>query len=244
MFYCNVEEIKNNQPIAKIEITEMAYYVRQTFERYLELVRSGYLSSEAEFSDPDGDDTEVNPFKPNSSESLKYANTNLQSSLNIMHEFIYLANNKMDYLRETGATSGITTDGLNDFMFDVLSPCLAYQSLNEYGVMNTGYGSEKIHALLIHFFALLKLECGSLNPPDCPNLDHVDDLITGALNIDFNHFSFRELTLLSGYKTERAVRNLASPSTPPNRRLSVIKVKRNTYVEHSEAKRWLAENKK
>jgi hypothetical protein len=244
MFYCNVEEIKNNNPISKIDISEMAYYIRQTFERYSELVRSGYLSSEVEFSDPDGEDTEVNPFKPDSSESLAYAKTSLQSNLNIMHEFIYVAKNKMDYLHESGATDGHTCGGLNDFMFDVLSPCLAYQSLNEYGVMDTFYGSEKIHALLIHFFAALKLECGSLCQPDCPDLMFVDDHIGRGLNIDSNHFSFRELTLLSGYKTERAVRNLASPSTPANRRLRVIKVKRHTYVEHSEAKRWLAENKK
>jgi hypothetical protein len=63
------------------------------------------------------------------------------------------------------------------------------------------------------------------------------------LGVHAEHFSFRELTLLSGYKTERGIRNLASPSTPAHRRIKVIKEGRRTLIEPSEAKRWLSANK-
>lgn len=238
-----IEEIKNNVLLTKIDTAEMAYYIRQTFERYSAMICSGYLLAEEQFKNPNGAETEVNPFNPESTESLEYAKTHLKTNLEIMHHFIYDADEKLSYLHKVGATDGTTMGGLNDFLFETLPPCIAYQSLNEAGVMDTFYGSEKIHALLIHFFALLKLECGSLDNSPCPDLTMVEDHLSN-LDIHSKHFSFRELTLLSGYKTERAVRNLASPSTPEHRRIKVIKENRNTYVERAEVLRWLELNKK
>ncbi|MDG2898169.1 hypothetical protein P7M61_27440, partial [Vibrio parahaemolyticus] len=62
-----------------------------------------------------------------------------------------------------------------------------------------------------------------------------------SLGLDTELFSFRELTLLSGYQTERAVRNLASPSTPEHRKLAVVKKEkgRSTFVTREETIRWL-----
>lgn len=238
MFYCQVEEIKNNHALTQLDVKTMTYYIRQTFERYSLMVAKGYLVAEEAFQDPNGDTTFVKPFDPDCAESLLFANCALGRNLELMRWFCWEAQDPRAFLEDSGVTDGFTSGGLNDFLFETVPPSMAFQSLADSGVMETLYGPEKVHWLLIHFFAKLKLVYGCLEDPNTPDMDMIH-LHLDALGVHSEHFSFRELTVLSGYKTERAIRNLASPSTPKHRRLSVIKEGRHTFVEAGEARRWL-----
>ena len=103
---------------------------------------------------------------------------------------------------------------------------------------------DRIPLLLVNFLAGLKLHYGSLEKASgCPALDYHHESLF-KLEVDYKLFSFRELTLLSGYKTERAIRNLASKSTASEKRLATVKQGRQTFVEHSEVVRWLKQNNK
>jgi hypothetical protein len=107
--------------------------------------------------------------------------------------------------------------------------------------MEIDMDSQKLYCLLQHYFAIVKLAFGSFE--NAPQIDLWWDKLP-LLGVVYDHFTFRDLALLSGYKTERAVRNLASPSTPENRRISVIKNGRQTLITLDEVIRWLKANKK
>lgn len=239
MFLIQVEELKNNRALTHGDILKMSFFIKQTFERYTALVKYGYVTMEDEFSDPNGDSTETRPFNLESDADVDYASCKLSKNLEIMRTFCFDAKNPREYLESTGVTDGAYSGGLDDFLYETLPPCLAFDGLLKSGVMETYYGAEHVHHLLIHFFARLKLEYGSLHIEDAPDLGMSSDNIL-ALGTHDRHFSFRELTLLAGFKTERSVRNLASPSTPEHRRLAVIKEKQRTLVEHHVAKKWLS----
>ncbi|RIZ55343.1 hypothetical protein [Vibrio sp. PID23_8] len=174
------------------------------------------------------------------SQSPKYA-SHLLWKLREVYEFCFVTKNKKKYLDEHFVDCNCD---LHMFYAETLSPCLAYESLLRIGVLETGYSADKINRFFITFIANLKMIFGGL--PDYYHgisgdfklslpYDHIE-----SLGLHLEHFSFRELTLLGGYQTERAVRNLASPSTPEHRRLSVIKEGRFTYVTREEAMRWLS----
>lgn len=238
MFLVQVDEIKNNGALTERDVIKMSYYIKQTFERYSDLVKYGYLTMEERFTNPNGDQTEVKPFIDGCEDSIEYANSALQKNLEIMRKFCFDSEDPRSYLESTGATDGTTSGGLDDFLFETLPPCLAFEGLLQSGTMETYYGPEHVHRLLIHFFARLKLVYGSLRIEDAPDMGLSSHNIE-ALGVHEQHFSFRELTLLAGYKTERGVRNLASPSTPAHRRLKVIKDGKRTFIEHAVAKQWL-----
>lgn len=242
MFNIQIEEIKANRPLTPTDVGKMTYYVRQTFQRYTLMIEQGYLAAEEMFQDPNNDTTFVKPFDPESDESIRYTDCVLGRNLELIRFFCWDASHPKAFIAESGMAHGAASGGLNDFLFETLPPCLAYQTLAKSGVMETLYSGREIHWLLIHFFAKLKLVYGDLFGSDTPDLD-MAELHLHALGIHPEHFSFRELTLLSGYKTERAIRNLASPSTPGHRRLEVIKEGRNTFIKASEARRWIKKSR-
>jgi hypothetical protein len=237
-----VKEITQNFPLKEVDIREMAFVVKQTFHRYLTLINAGYLEMEAHFLEEEGD-TVARQFDSTNPDIIRYADTSLYHELMRIYKFCFTDIDKEAFIsadENKYMFNGLTMGGLFDFLSETMAPCLSYQSLDEHGILDDYYDGSKIHRLFIAFFAHLKLHFGSLEEKDgCPDVyGHIEGL--HALGIHLQHFSFRELTLLSGYKTERAVRNLASPSTPEHRRISVVKEGRNTYVTHSEALRWLA----
>ncbi|WMN82017.1 hypothetical protein [Vibrio parahaemolyticus] len=242
-FKIHVNEITENPAFKEEDIAEMAFYVKQTLHRYLEVVNRGYLHAESLFNDPEGgSDMDVAPFQPENPEHVEYADCSLHSSLLQMYKFCFVAEDKKSFLEQSYITKG-ALGGLNDFIADTLPPCLSYQSLAQNGIMEDYYDDNKIHRLLIAFFANLKLIYGSIGnginghfPDSFFHCEHVE-----LLGLDNELFSFRELTMLSGYQTERAVRNLASPSTPEHRKLTVVKKEkgRSTFVTREEAIRWL-----
>lgn len=238
MFNINVEEIKDNRILTRVDVQRITFHIRQTFERYTELVLNGYLSAESKFTDPNGDDLDAKPFYPEVERYLNYVECNLGRNLEIIRTFCFEAENPKSYLEAAGVTDGYTSGGLNDFLYETLPPCLAFEGLLRSGVMEVPCKIEHVHWLLIHFFARLKLEYGSLSYGRLPDIDMVGDQIA-SLGIHESYFSFRELTLLGGYKTERAVRNLASPSTPEHRRLPIIKNGRSTFLTHEVVSAWL-----
>lgn len=238
MFSVNVNEIKNNRPLAPADIEVIAFLVRQTFERYTYMIVNGYLDAESRFRDPDGYILDLKRFDPNNEADREYADCRLKHNLEIIRYFCFDAADARAFLEEKGVTNGYTSGGLNDFLFETIGPCLALENLLKSGVMEWGYDVNQIYWLLIHFFARLKLVYGSLEQGVAPDMDMVWELVE-LLGIHEHHFSFREITLLAGFKTERAVRNLASPSTPAHRRLAVIKDGRNTYVTHAVLREWL-----
>ncbi|RDV23915.1 hypothetical protein DXV75_16740 [Alteromonas aestuariivivens] len=244
MFNIKVSEITDNRPFVESDMTEMAFYVKQTFARYSKMIDSGYLVMEESFRQ-ENDDTVTRQFDPNNEELLCYADSTLLTNLKDIYQFCFVETDKRKFFDAVAEGYGITMGGINDFLSETMSPCLCYQSLSENGVMEDYYDSSKIHRLFIAFFAQLKVVYGSLDEQlsSVPDMSHHLANIQ-ALGVDLNHFSFREITMLSGYKTERAVRNLASPSTPAHRRISIIKEGRNTYVSHDEAVRWLSSNGK
>jgi hypothetical protein len=219
----------------------MSYYIRQTFERYSMMVTEGYIEAEFAFCE-EGDSTTTKTFDPSKEDHVSYADTHIGKNLQLIFEFIMLDKGEKKFV-EKHFSDGAYAGGMNDFLYETLPPCLLLQSLIRVGVMEVPFDSRPLDYLLIHFFAKLKLIYGSLDDSDCPELDLVLDHVS-EMNIDYKMFSFRELTLLSGYKTERAVRNLASKSTPEHRQIKVIKNGRKTLIEHKEIIRWLESNKK
>ena len=238
MFYIQIEEIKDNRVLTKLDVQRITFHIRQTFERYTELVLNGYLSAESKFNDPNGDNLDAKPFYPDVERDQNYIDCNLGKNLEVMRQFCFETEQPKRFLKDMGVTDGYTSGGLNDFLYETLPPCLAFEGLIRSGVMEVQCRIEHVHWLLIHFFARLKLEYGSLSYGNVPDLDMVTEQIE-ALGIHESYFSFRELTLLGGYKTERAVRNLASPSTPEHRRLPIIKKGRSTFVKHEVVSAWL-----
>ncbi len=234
-----IKEITANPAFDENKIVEMAFYVKQTIHRYLDMVNNGYLAMEEQFTEEVGD-TVTKVFQHENISHVEYAQSSLLNNLLNVYNFCFVENDKKEYLNQQSQMSeGATMGGLNDFLAETMSPCLSYQALSENGVMDDNFSGEDIHRLLITFFATLKLEFGSLHESSgCPDMMHHEDHIL-SLGVHPEHFSFRELTLLSGYQTERAVRNLASPSTPEHRKLTVVKEGRSTYVTHEEAVRWL-----
>ena len=239
--YLAINEIVNNEPLSKNKVIEMSFYIRQTFERYTMVINDGYQEAEAFFGIED-DPTTTKVFDPSNEEHLHYADTHLGKNLQLIFEFLKLTIDEKSFVKQhfsDGAYSG----GMNDFLYETLPPCLLLRNLILAGVMETYFDSNPLVNLLIHFFAKLKLIYGSLEDSDCPKLDLLLDHLS-EMNIDDKMFSFRELTLLSGYKTERAVRNLASKSTPKHKQIKVIKNGNKTFIEHKEITRWLQSNKK
>lgn len=242
-FKIHVNEITENPAFKEEDIAEMAFYVKQTLHRYLEVANNGYLHAESLFKDPEsGSDMDVAPFQPENTKHIQYADCSLHSRLLQMYEFCFIAEDKKSYLEKSTIPQGVL-GGLNDFIADTIPACLCYQSLLQNGIMEDYYDDNKIHRLLIAFFANLKLIYGSIDyginghfPETFFHCEHVE-----SLGLDTELFSFRELTLLSGYQTERAVRNLASPSTPEHRKLAVVKKEksRSTFVTREETIRWL-----
>ncbi|MEW9798012.1 hypothetical protein [Alteromonas sp. CYL-A6] len=239
-----VNEIVHNPPFSELDIMEMAFYVKQTVHRYLDLINMGYLEMEHTFAQEENDTITIQ-FNQNNSEHVEYANTTLYRNLLKIYQFCFVEKDKAVFVSDKNNTDmfeGLTMGGMNDFLSETLSPCLSYHSLSENGVMDDYYEGDKIHRLFIAFFAHLKLHFGSLlDSGNCPSFEmHHQNVY--RLGVHEEHFSFRELTMLSGYQTERAIRNLASPSTPEHRRISVIKEGRLTYITFEEATRWLRAN--
>ncbi|CAE6905853.1 hypothetical protein ACOMICROBIO_FLGHMIGD_01753 [Vibrio sp. B1FLJ16] len=243
-FKINVKEITQNPAFKEQDITEMAFYVKQTLERYLEMVNNGYLDTESRFEDDEIGSMITTQFDPNKNELVEYAQSFLLRNLRQIYEFCFVTKDKKKYLYEHFID---INNGLDMFYAETIAPCLSYESLVQHGVLETQYSSDSIHRFFIIFIANLKMAFGDssgfpycLHEPDEKHLhlelpyEHIE-----SLGLHLEHFSFRELTLLSGYQTERAVRNLASPSTPEHRKLSVVKKGRSTFVTREEAIRWL-----
>ena len=236
-FKVQMREIFSNPVFTEKQIVEMAFYVKQTIHRYLEVVNCGYLQMEEQFAEEEGD-TVTKQFKYDVTEHVEYAQSSLLNNLLSIYEFCFVAKDKKAFLQQHYMSDGYTMGGFNDA--ETMSPSLSYQALSENGVMDDYYDGDCIHRLFITFFATLKLIFGSLHEKDgCPDMMHHECNIY-SLGVHPEYFSFRELTLLSGYQTERAIRNLASPSTPEHRKLAVVKEGRLTFVTHQEAIRWLS----
>lgn len=245
MIHVKINEIANNMPFTQTDIWEMAFYVTQTFDRYALMNAKGYAEAEAAFSEDD-DSTVTIQFNPENKKHMKYAKQSLGNNLQLMFQFINLNQDEKVFVERKLVAPYNYAGGLNDFLYETLPQCLIAPTLIENGVMETYYDTDKIHRLIIHFFAKIKLIYSQLDGGDCPQMDLIGGHIH-AMDIDFHRFSFREITLLSGYKTEQGVRNLASKSTPVHKRIAVVKTIKNgrkTFVELDEAKRWLALNKK
>ncbi|RIZ51542.1 hypothetical protein [Vibrio sp. PID23_8] len=72
-FKINVKEITENPPITDSDLIEMAFYVKQTLERYSEMVNNGYDSAENKFEDEEIADMTTIQFNPNKNELVEYA---------------------------------------------------------------------------------------------------------------------------------------------------------------------------
>jgi len=242
-------EIKDNQPLSKKDMFEMAFYVNQTFDRYQKSNYAGFFEAEQafkEYSEDSQDDTVTEQFRMENEGHMRVANNSLGQNIMSMFEFIYkeqkthaLFCSEEPELPFEGGCYG----GINDFLLGTISSLMLYQPMMLNGGMETYYGANKINLLVTHFFALIKLVYGSFDDERCPDMSTCENIIYQVIPHN-EHFSFRELTLLSGYKTERAVRNLASPSTPEQRRLKTIKVGGKTFVTYKEAVRWLKQQQK
>ncbi|NMV42269.1 hypothetical protein HKB00_00040, partial [Vibrio parahaemolyticus] len=51
-FKIHVNEITENPAFKEEDIAQMAFYVKKTLHRYLEVVNNGYLHAESLFKDP------------------------------------------------------------------------------------------------------------------------------------------------------------------------------------------------
>jgi hypothetical protein len=237
----NINEITDNQPITEMDVWELSYYVHQTYDRQLVVVRRGYFASEGEFRSDDKQVLETIYFDNINPEHLEYADTSLGRNMQKMLTMIN-AKDPLAYMSsEKEMSAGWINDGMNDFIEETISPLLPVPYLNTLCMMETGLQSQVLYRLCIHFFATVKLAYNGIN--NAPELNLAFEIFS-SLSIPLDTISFRELTLLAGFKTERAIRNLASPSTPEHRRLKVVKEGRLTGIEINEAKRWLAANKK
>jgi hypothetical protein len=237
----NINEITNNQPITAMDVWELSYYVHQTYDRQLVLVRDGYLASEHEFRSDDEGYLGTIYFDKNNSEHLEYANTSLGRNMQKMLAMIN-AEDPLAYMSaDKDMSDGWINPGMDDFIEETISPLLPAPYLDTLCMMESGLNSQLLYRLCIHFCATVKLAYEGII--DVPEFNSAFEIFS-SLAIPIETISFRELTLLAGFKTERAIRNLASPSTPEHRRLKVIKEGRLTGIEINEAKRWLAANKK
>jgi hypothetical protein len=232
----NVNEIKMNQMISESDVWELSFYIRQSYEFFNMMIVDGYLAAEEKFRSDDHGYLDTIRFQRDNAEHLAYANTSLGNNLQMMRCAIIADDPKSFILNQSLMSDGCLNGGMNDFLQETLVPCLPMQFLVSSSSIEVGIDTDLLHRLLIHFFAVIKLHFGSLEL--APDSTLMDDKIA-MLGVDFEYFSFREMTLLSGYKTERAVRNLASPSTPEHRRISIIKQGRLTQIEHKEVVRWL-----
>jgi hypothetical protein len=241
-FNIKIQEITNNRKLSEMDVWEMAFYVVQTFERFALMNREGYKVAERKFCDEEIDTTAL-IFVHGCQEHIDFANVNVGKNLQLMLKFLQLGAGEKEFINENFIPLFSYAGGLNDFLYETLPQCLACDSLISVGSMDTYFDSSPLHYLFIHFFAKLKLVYGSLVAKDCPESRSIEDHLY-RLGVDDDRFSFRELTLLSGYKTERAIRNLASPSTPEHKRIKIVKEGRKTFIEHDEVVRWLRANKK
>jgi hypothetical protein len=234
-------EIKNNRTITEQDVWELSFYIRQTYERTTMVVNDGYDASEGVFRSDDHGCLETISFKAEDPKHMKYADNSLGRNLQLMRQAIYHSDPKAFILDNRSMSKGLYTGGMNDYIEETVGPCIAVELLNMSCQMEIYMDSEMLYRLLLHYFAIVKLTFGGFE--NAPELDLWWDKIL-MLGVVHEHFTFRDLTLLSGYKTERAVRNLASPSTPENRRVSVIKIGRQTLITHDEVIRWLKVNSK
>jgi hypothetical protein len=231
-----VNEIKSNKVINEIDVWEMSFYIRQSYEFFNMMVVDGYLASEEKFQSADQSYLNTICFERYNIEHLAYANTSLGRNLQMIRQIVIANDPKSFILNKEAISDGSLNGGMNDFLQETLIPCIPVQFLVSSSSIDIGIDIDALHRLLIHFFAVIKLHFGSLDL--APDSSFMHDQIA-TLGVDPTFFSFREMTLLAGYKTERAVRNLASPSTPDNRRISIVKKGRLTVIKHKEAVRWL-----
>jgi hypothetical protein len=75
-FNLSINEIVNNNPLSNNNITEMSYYIRQTFERYSMMVTEGYIEAEFAFCE-EGDSTTTKTFDPSKEDHVSYADTHI-----------------------------------------------------------------------------------------------------------------------------------------------------------------------
>lgn len=240
------EEVINHRPFTLGEADEFTFYIRQTIDRYASLATWGYLITEEEFKHDDFESTfAVKEFNPSLAEHVKYVECSLGSNLRMMVKFINSENKESFITANETHFNGITMGGLDDFNAETMPLIISAIFMMENGVLEMpfSYKFNRMALLPIHFYAELKLHFGSFDTEGCPSLDNSFDLLH-ALEIHPDLFSFRELTLLAGYKTERSIRNLASKPQSDPRYIRTTKQGRKTYIEHSEAVRWLNAHKK
>jgi hypothetical protein len=164
------------------------------------MIAHGYLTAEEAFRDPQGDDTFVKPFDNGSAEDRKYVDCKLGYNLEVMRKFCWENVSPIEFLESHGVTDGVTSGGFNDFLFETLPPCLAFQSLVDAGVMETLYGPEKALRLVIHFLAKLKMVYGRLDGDGVPPLDMVWEHLN-SLGVHAEHFSFRAIKQNAEFET-------------------------------------------
>ncbi|MCV5745164.1 hypothetical protein OFN42_33685, partial [Escherichia coli] len=71
-FKIHVNEITENPAFKEEDIAQMAFYVKKTLHRYLEVVNNGYLHAESLFKDPEsGSDMDVAPFQPENTKHIQ-----------------------------------------------------------------------------------------------------------------------------------------------------------------------------
>jgi hypothetical protein len=236
-----IHEIKNNKTITEQDIWELSFYIRQTYERTTMVVIDGYFASEDVFRSDDHGCLETISFNAADPKHMEFANNSLGQNLQLMRQATCHSDPKAFILANNSMSNGPYNGGMNDYLEETVGPCMAVDLLNMSCQMEIDMDSQMLYRLLLHYFAIVKLAFGGFdNAPDI--YLWWDKLL--MLGVVHEHFTFRDLTLLSGYKTERAVRNLASPSTPENRRVSVIKVGRQTLITRDEVLRWLKANAK
>lgn len=234
-------EIKNNRTITEQDVWELSFYIRQSYERTTMVVNEGYFASECLFRSDDDGCLETISFKAKDPKHMEYANNSLGKNLQLMRQAIYHSDPKTFILDNRSMSNGPYNGGMNDYLEETVGPCIAVELLNMSCQMEIQMDSQMLYRLLLHYFAIVKLTFDGFE--NAPEIDLWWDKLL-MLGVVDEHFTFRDLTLLSGYKTERAVRNLASPSTPENRKISVIKVGRQTLITQGEVIRWLNANSK
>ncbi|MGR5452109.1 hypothetical protein ACP3VZ_03870 [Vibrio sp. PNB22_2_2] len=237
--------LSGSKVITEIDILELCFNVKLSYEFQIEVINKGLKSANYNSKLVDiasEEDDSFIKFDASNREHLSYAkDTSLYQRLYFM--WIYCSSStkagrnalllqQIEY-KQSGKNLWGFFEDISCEIFPIILSVFQFRCnttmtthLDEFNTFNY---------LVIKFFALIKLDNGGEFHGSTMTHQYLS-----LFGIHHTFFNFRELTLLSGYQSERAARNLANASTPKHKRIQVEKCGRMTYISRREILRWLS----
>jgi hypothetical protein len=233
-----MKEITNlkYKPLSSFDKDKISFNVIMGLKRPYFVAEVGYVASEIEFGQVDYDPYMAIEYDPNNVEHVELVNSSsTRRCIEVLH--LFAEDLSLDAQQNEFLNKGYNFIGeTGDFLVEALYPLAVYIYAKEAMQMNeymTDYGdsSEVLRLLIFKFLTRYNMVY-----EEFPCFDFG---LNENLGISYEGFSFKQLTIMLGFETERTARGLALESTPEGKRITVFKsggnrtfISKDVFVEY------------